>query len=219
MELIVNLQSQLEKLYQINRVCNIEEFVITDSQVAHLLDTSINPRSTLEKLLIHQEYDSLNLSLYLDESLLSSLHYFNPKELITSNELDAFYNVLEGVSHFVYLTFNANYRYPVSLFEMELQAEVDKFVMSMLLMGLQRHSKQFEQLYERLFVNVSYDAMLLPDELMRYQAANYYASQYCQQLHATFHSPFEFAYLNELRRFYRLNHWTKPNYIASACAA
>ncbi len=47
------------------------------------------------------------------------------------------WTALEGVSHFVYLAWNAGHDKPVSLLELEMQAEVDKYVGSYWLMRRQ----------------------------------------------------------------------------------
>ena len=43
--------------------------------------------------------------------------------------MECFCLALEGVSHFLYLIWNASFDRSVTLLEMELQAEIDKFVM------------------------------------------------------------------------------------------
>ena len=48
-----------------------------------------------------------------------------------------YWTALEGVSHFLYLAWNAGHDKPVSLLELEMQAEVDKYVASYWLMRRQ----------------------------------------------------------------------------------
>ena len=47
---------------------------------------------------------------------------------LDGENLADFWSALEGVSHFTYYAWNAARDKSVSLFELELQAEVDKFV-------------------------------------------------------------------------------------------
>ena len=47
---------------------------------------------------------------------------------LNENNVADYWTALEGVSHFTYYAWNAARDKPVSLFELELQAEVDKFV-------------------------------------------------------------------------------------------
>ena len=42
-----------------------------------------------------------------------------------------YWTALEGVSHFLYLAWNAGHDKPVSLLELEMQAEIDKYVASL----------------------------------------------------------------------------------------
>ncbi len=213
MELIGILQDHVEKLYELKRICDVNDFIITDPKIAKYLDTSVNPRSNIEKLLIQQDGNNLDISLYIDESLLSTLKRHNPIISLDLSNISAFLCVLEGVSHFVYLTWHANYDQPVSLFELELQAEVDKFVTCVLLLKYQNIENAYDQLYQQIFLDVNFDSSLTAEELLRYQNANYYAALYCQKIKSLFRRFYKRSFLNELRRFYRMNHWSKPAYI------
>ena len=82
-------------------------------------------RSPTEKLLLSEEADELHLALYLDAGLLERLAERDPLEELGPGNLEDFCKVLEGLSHFNYLTWNATDR-RVTMLELELQAEVDK---------------------------------------------------------------------------------------------
>jgi len=66
--------------------------------------------------------------------------------------------LLEGVSHFLYLTWNAHYDRQVSLLDLELQAEVDKFVFAV----LDTEPDDTSRLLERLYQQISYRDELTP---------------------------------------------------------
>ena len=55
----------------------------------------------------------------------------------TTGNVADYWTALEGVSHFLYLAWNAGHDKPVSLLELEMQAEVDKYVASYWLMRRQ----------------------------------------------------------------------------------
>lgn len=215
MRLFSRLQSHFENLYELRRICDVNDYVITDPVLAGYLDSSINPRAISEKLLIQQSGDMLNLSLYFDKSLFKTLKKNDPASGLNDRNLGAFLSVTEGISHFVYLTWNASHDQPVSLFELELQAEVDKFVTALMIADSRFDLSNFNQLFRQIFVNVKFDDSLTPMELNRYRNANKYAALYCKKIKALFKMKTKKLYLNELRRFYRKNHWTKTNYISS----
>ena len=54
--------------------------------------------------------------------------------------MEDYWTALEGVSHFVYFAWNAGYDKPVSILELEMQAEIDKYIATFTL--LRRQSPQ-----------------------------------------------------------------------------
>jgi hypothetical protein len=205
-----SMQHQLQSIYDLNLTCQVNDYLITDRFQAARLDTSQGRRDTTEKLLVCQDQDELQISLYLAEELLSLLSENNPFDCLNAHNLEAFCTALEGVSHFIYLTWNASHDRPVSQLEMELQAEVDKFAAIVSLANGQGESIQLQELNNWLFHYCSFDPALQPDELERYQAANFYAAQFCSrlQMHSIESGSNEISY-KELRRFYRKRHLDK----------
>src|SRR6202008_3895610 len=77
------------------------------------------------------------MSLYLDPELLERLGRADPMERLHDGNVAGYWTALEGVSLFLYLAWNAGHDKPVSLLELEMQAEVDKYVASYWLMRRQ----------------------------------------------------------------------------------
>jgi len=128
--------------------------------------------------------------------------------------------LLEGVSHFLYLAWNAHYDRQVSLLDMELQAEVDKFVFAALetnalsSIGSGNIDMDNRDLLERLYQQITYRDELTSDLKRRYETANEYAHMYCTWLTENFslqHPDRRLA--AELARFYRLNGSAKKQHI------
>ena len=201
------IQNHLERLYEINIEHDVEQFLITDAALVRQLDNSPQAREVPEKLLVHQEGEDLNISLYLDQTLVDHMEDEDPTESLHDGNLNAFWTVLEGVSHFLYLAWNAGYGRSVSLLELELQAEVDKFIVAALLLGRQRGGRIPASLHQRLFENPSFDDTLDHATLVRYYTANTYASRYCAHLQKRFlRDRRGGCMIKELRQFYRLMH-------------
>lgn len=192
------LQKRLEQLYDIRIQHNVEDFVFSDPELARKLDTSVNARETREKLLMCQQGDDLELSLYLAPEI---------KDLITADRfaLDARRGVdlccaIEGVSHFLCVAWNAQHRRNVTLLELEIQAEIDKYITFDEFI----RPRGYATLRRWLFERVTYDEGLLEHERQRYRDANRYAGKYCGQLATRFLRPDRRPQmLVELRRFYR----------------
>lgn len=206
----MRLQNGLQHIYELDIAQNIDDYVITSEALVQRLDTGRFNRVAREKLLVYEDADGLNLSLYLDQKVLSHFDMHNPFERLDDRNVQEFCLVLEGISHFIYLVWNASFDRPVTLLEMELQAEVDKFIILMGCLEQQSETPARRQLMRLLFESNSYHADLSHEELKRYRDATFYARKYCQQLEEQYFGRGDRGgLLAELRRFYRLTRWEK----------
>jgi hypothetical protein len=212
---VTGLQFELERLYGVSAGYDVADFLISDPVLAGQLDTGQGARISDEKLLVRETEDGLEMSLYLANSVLNCLDGRNPLHTLDLANLQAFLLALEGVSHFLYVAWNAGQGKPITLFELELQAEVDKYAACALLMKRQGGAVPTEQLARTLFQNVSYDPALSDEALDRYRYANQYASQYCRHLAQRYAGDATHDMQSELRRFYRLPQADKVSRIHS----
>lgn len=206
-----DLQSLLTDFYDLEISHDIYDFLITDAKLASVLDGGA--RAPDEKLLIADGGDAAEVSLYLHEDLVARLHENDPVMRLDQRNLADFWTAFEGVSHFTYFAWRASLDVPVTLLEMELQAEVDKFIATSLL--LHRQGERLPRsLHHWLFELPRFDPDVRPDELERYERANYYAAKYCRKLWPRLATSRESPALQqELRRFYRLSRPAKIGHI------
>lgn len=200
------LQRFLERIYEIHSGYDIERFLITDPELAREFDDSDGARDTAEKLLVRGDLDRLDIALYLDAGVIDVLRDNDPTKSLNDGNLPEFCTALEGVSHFLYLIWNARHGRGVSRFELELQAEVDKFAAAASLLALQNRLRIPRELHQRLFFEPEFDDRLYGAELRRYQRANHYAGLYCERLQQECLEDRRSSLIRELRRFYRLTH-------------
>ena len=73
-------------------------------------------------------------ALFVDAAALANLERHDPAARLDDRNFSDFCLAVEGVSHFVYVALAAARQRPVSQLELELQAEVDKFVCCCLLL-------------------------------------------------------------------------------------
>lgn len=101
------------------------------------------------------------------------------------------------------MTWRAGHQRQVTQLELELQAEIDKYIFTSLLF-LQQYDDDVNA-HELLFERVSFHPHLSAIENNRYLTANRYAAKYCNSLRPGLRvegvTP---SLTNELRRFYRL---------------
>jgi hypothetical protein len=197
------LQQQLNDTYQIDPGYDVRDFLITDPRLANAISGETVLTGSGETLLIAEGDDGLTMSLYLEDKILARLGSGNPVGALQNDQLDDLCKVIEGLSHFNYVVWRASRDRSVSLLELELQAEVDKFVSTMQLALIEDDAEMLNGLHGRIFDNVSFREELDSEQLDRYRAANEYAARFCSGLRERLLGNGESA-LSELRRFYRL---------------
>jgi hypothetical protein len=207
--LLGNLQALLSEFYALDVPYRVDDFLTTDAGFARALDGG--GRQVDEKLLIAEAEGEAEVCLYVEQQLLERLERSDPLNRLDGDNLEDFWTAFEGVSHFTYYAWNAQRDQAVTLLEMELQAEVDKFVATTLLL-LRQGNRDARGLHHWLFELPKLDRRLGGDELDRYQRANRYAAKYCRRLAAA-RSPEDEALQSELRRFYRLSQSSKIEHI------
>jgi hypothetical protein len=202
------LQSLIGRLYDVELRYDVYDFLVTDRRTV----AGYAPDGE-EELLLAENIDAggnrgAGVALYLDPQLLSRLEQSDPHHELSESNLQDYCTALEGVSHFVYSTWRLEHDLPVSLLELETQAEVDKYAVTVFLLGSQQGGAYPAQVHSRLFDRVSFDSRLGPAQVQRYQTAHHCAARYCRRLERTFvtrgAARIE-ALLRELRRFYRLS--------------
>jgi hypothetical protein len=213
--MLAELQQQLNATYQVGGGYDVRDFLITDERLARAIGGNEVLSNTSETLLLQQDDDGMSLSLFLHSDMLERLESGNPLDALRAEQLDDLWKVLEGLSHFNCVVWKASQAREVSLLELELQAEIDKFVGTMQLALGQRNADLSNRLHGWLFDDVRYHAELDGDQLERYRAANEYAARFCRGLRQRLMQAGDTA-LTELRRFYRLQLADKISHIHSS---
>ena len=207
------LQELLERTYDVPLRVDVAQFLLTDRSA---LPAEHRASATDEQLLVATDSSGVALGLFLDPAVLSRLAAANPLDALNGGNLADCWTALEGVSHFVYLAWNAGHDRAVSLLELELQAEVDKYVVSLLLLRAQDPTRFPRELHRVLFERARVCPTLAGERIGLYRRAHRYAERFCRHIgrllepcggHA------QAAARAELRRFYRLTSPMKQRHI------
>ena len=207
------LQALLAGIYDVPLAHDVAQFLLTDRAAL----PGASPVTTSdEQLLVAEDADGIALGLFLDPQVLARLAAANPLESLNGANLADSWTALEGVSHFVYLAWNADHDRPVSLLELELQAEIDKYVSSWWLLRAQDPERYPAELHRLLFERCRIDEQLTGRQVDLYREANQHASRFCRRLERQLVAqgvPRQHETLCELRRFYRLSRERKMAHI------
>lgn len=209
--MLSRVQRGLETLYRLDSELDVGHFLVDEAA----RDAAGVARSPREQLLLQEDEDGLCLGLFLAPELMESVRGCETAQLLTGALFGNFMMLVEGVSHFVYVAFKASANQNVSALELELQAEVDKYV-TCLLAG--EHTEQVStRIRERLYKNIEYDDDLDEHEQERYRLANLKALRYSASLERRYVRSNKVSdMLCELRHFYRLSLPRKMAFIRQA---
>jgi hypothetical protein len=208
---LARVQRGLETLYRVQTCLDVDAFVVDQEQRDQALGTG--QRRAREQLLVSQHEEELSLALFLDEDALVNLARHDPAGGLSEKNFWDFCLAVEGVSHFIYVARCAASDRSVTALELELQAEVDKFVSCTLMQGQRDTATVRACLYEQVRLADDLD----PEERARYRVANDRARQYSLSLERRYLTPGRVHdMVVELRRFYRLGLAEKLEHIAQA---
>ncbi len=210
--MLSQLQQQLTDIYQVDRGHDVRDYLITDRELAKYFGRDALLANTDESLLVAQDDDGLEMSLFLDGEMLTRLDAAGPMACLHSELLDDWWKVIEGISHFNCVAWKASQNRTVTLLELELQGEIDKFVSTMFVAMEQSNRELMAGLHGQLFEGVSFHQDLDNEQLERYRSANGYASRYCHALQQQVIDNDPLA-ISELRHFYRLQSSEKISHI------
>lgn len=207
MTLLSRLQHTLETLYRIDGPPRVEDFRVGAGEVVELFGS----RPGREALLVAHDGEHTDVGLYLDEGVAREAARFSDED---GGDLDAFCAALEGVSHFVYFMYcGLSLARPVSLVELELQAEVDKYLLLRLFCT---RSALVEELEERLFVRFQLGSGLSGEVADRYRVANAEARRYARWIERRIGEGATVRALDDARALYRKPLADKLEHIARA---
>jgi hypothetical protein len=215
--LLTRLQDLISGIYDVSIAHDVYDFLVTDR--GHLPAVARTGESD-EELIVAQPTSEnggeVGMSLYLDPDLLKRLSLADPMVRLHDGNVADYWTALEGVSHFLYLAWNAGHDRPVSLLELEMQAEIDKYVASVALLR-RTHPRRFPaELHTLLFRRTRVDPSLAGRHESLYRRASRLAARFCARLEPHVKEECrgrDGGWLRELRRFYRLGEAAKRRHI------
>jgi hypothetical protein len=206
--LLLDVQRRLESLYALEHQAPVTEFLIPQEEAARYPGGG-------SRTLLKEDDDGVSVGLVFEESVGRRLLEADPRVQLDGDNLGPFATLTEEVSHFVYLLFCARSSRTVTQLELELQAEVDKYLTAVAFLSLQNDGAVSARLREMLFRRYRVAESVSAERAERYRAASALAYRYCGWLESRFLRASRLADLaREARRFYRLGQREKLEKIA-----
>jgi hypothetical protein len=184
-EVAKSVQSALERLYRLDRVADVADYLVGAGE------------GEREELLLREAGDgALEVSLRLPR-------------LEGQPSLDTLCQIIEGVSHFVYVVERARTEREATQLELELQAEVDKWVF---LAGSLHEfdAVQSAALREKLYERIAFEHDEATEQGERYRVANDAAHRFVRKLEREYVERARYDEMRGvLRRFFRMGQGEK----------
>jgi len=218
--LIKELQKKIEKTYALDTgITNIEQYIIGDKGYEEFyakeeIRTVVNSHSGA-RVLLRDAGDTLKVSIYYPDSLIRELEDNDPRLGIHDENIDLCASFVEELDHFLFIAQNYKSNRPFSLLELELQANVTKYLVLKYFIALQSRSlklSKFDREYIRhhLFYKRQFDVEDTT-ERKRYEDAGKFGMMYTEQIDLLSHE----ERLRDLRRFSRMTCPSKIKHIQS----
>ena len=218
--LIKELQRKIEKTYALDTgITNIEQYIIGDKGYKEFyakekIRTVVKSYSG-SKVLIRDAGDTLKVSIYYPDELIRELESNDPRLGLHDGNVDLCASFVEELDHFLFIAQNYKQNRPFSLLELELQANVTKYLVLKYFVALQNKSlklSKFDKEYIRyhLFYKRKYD-IEDASEKKRYEDAGKFGMIYTKYIDLL---PQEDR-LRDLRQFSRMTCPSKIRHIQS----
>lgn len=193
------VQRALERLYQLGRLADVDPF---------LEEATEGERETL---FVREAADgAIEMALRVPRLGAKAI------DLARDADLDPLCQIIEGVSHFVYLADRARAEREATQLELELQAEVDKFVVLAAWLG-EPDVGASATLRRRLYEQVSFAHDAETEHGDRYRLASTRAHSFVRHLERAYLRTRRWGEMRAaLRRFYRVGQEEKLRLAAAA---
>jgi hypothetical protein len=171
------LQRRLERFYGLERAPRVENFL------------RLSASRSREQVLVQQSQEGVLLAVIFPEDQI-------PTEPLEPS--DNWAQLIEAVSHFLFLAERARVELSTTRLELELQAEIDKFVILSATTGAARIA--LDDLHRRLYDDVRFLDASETEQGARYRLANHLAARFLSRLLQSGHVA---DWRKRLRAFYR----------------
>lgn len=202
---IQHVELHLKRFYQLEPKLSAAQFLVGKPVRTLSPSTTVGTRSYEGALFIRQASpQDLEIAIYIKPRLQRALRNFSRwRGLWNTEQVHAFSVLAEEVSHFHFLLFHVQSGRPVSQLELEVQGEIDKFLLAFFSQYSQSGPALFDRTYRQLFEDYSLGDSLSPEQQTRYLDANNIAKNKIRKLrHALIRRDSE-GLLPQLRKIYR----------------
>ncbi len=157
-DIIAWIENSLATYYKFSPLSSANFHLISRHELEEGLGLAIKTRAGVY---VSGEGDDLYLGLHINHEISENLKKYDPRQKLTHENLDAFCILVEEVSHFHLILNRIANNKNVSLIELESLGEIDKVLLSYLMLAEQTRSCYLLPLARKIFDTAS---ILVEDE-------------------------------------------------------
>lgn len=150
------LQRKIEEIYRLHTCPEAQKYVLSPKEFKKFIKSSQSPQ-----VIYVDEGEDATMGIYLGKNLF---HQIRNKSKVFS--FQDFCVMAEEVSHFIYLIWSKSNEKKINLLDLEIQAEIDKFVLA------SHFFRSEDVIFKKMFETFTLRKNLHKDEQDRYFTAN-----------------------------------------------
>jgi len=173
------IEDHLTDFYGFKKHSTVTNHLISRIELESLLGENANshPEYNSRAGVWFSQEDDFFIGLTFSPSLIESIEKFDPSVSLQQNNLDAFCILIEEISHFHLILNRASTNSVISKLELEAQGEIDKLLISNLLLLSQTGKSHMAALSRVLYDN----SQIISEEKNRYELATKFAARFWNQ--------------------------------------
>lgn len=208
MHVLNQIERAIKKLYRLDHPYRAQDF-LAGSEPPFQKQAANSNREGM--VVFSNQWNDFQISIVLSPRVQKHLKHFKQWEQPWRREyLNSFSVAVEELSHFHYLIYRAIRKVPSSLLELELQGEIDRFVIAFFTLSRdQPAEKVFDFLLRSFFEEFKFSSDLTTEQKQRYQRCNDLAFQFIKNLKPKFLAKDKKKLLQILRKTFEKAHHDK----------
>lgn len=207
---IRKIDEAIKTLYNLEHSQNAVDFLVRQPAVP------TQGKEVHGSLYLMPEGEDVSIGIYLHPIVREELSDFRRwnQDVWTESQRHAFVTATEEVSHFNYFLYHAEKGRAISQFELELQGEIDKFMLLFFSPNKKTSGQKFESLFETLFSKFRYAQGLTIEEKERYENAHIFGKKFILGIKKSLDTrEGVLKAVEHLRKFYRLSSAEKVSFL------
>ncbi len=221
-QVVIKIDRAIKQLYNLDVSHRAENFIIEPNSAKSRtipVEAASGQQAAVIVKFTAKDPSNVDLGIYFGDQIkadISRMESIEPAQW-PHQELNALSVVAEEISHFHYLVDRFQAEQRVTQLELELQGEIDKFLLIFyLVQQTMGESRQlFETIFEQVFYRFTWAGNLSDEQKQRYVQANEQARQFVKNFGDTMWGRrSQEQCLEYLRHFYRLSQTEKLGFIS-----